>query len=216
MRRVMMICLIINGLMTQAQTTDQTVGGDRPVYNDISGTPLFYTAWKDGIIRFSSGRVANQFKLKFDCVQNQVMLQFEGRTFSSESSVKEFVMFPKGFKVKDSVLFRKGFPATGKATSATFFQVLAQGNYTLLLLHIKNITEDAQYASKVINRQFSDELAYYIFKDGVMLQLPTERSSMSSMFPGKEEIVREFIANKQLRFRDPGDYQLLVEYVNSL
>ena len=78
--------------------------------NTVSGNPYLFKEWCDGVVRFSSGRTLNQFKLKFDCLKNALLLQFNGSAFAAESKVQEFVMYPKK---KDSLLCLKsgpGFP----------------------------------------------------------------------------------------------------------
>src|SRR6185503_13571551 len=95
------------------QAYSQTVDGfktqpERPVNEEIAGNPYLLNGWNDGVIKFSSGRVVKQFKIKFDCLNNQLLLQFEGNTFAAESKVTEFVIYPKG-KKNDSMVFRKGY-----------------------------------------------------------------------------------------------------------
>ena len=84
--------------------------------NTITGNPYLLKEWSDGVVRFTSGRTVNQFKLKFDCLKNMLLLQFNGSAFAAESKVQEFVMYPKN---KDSLLFRRGFPVTEKTSEST-------------------------------------------------------------------------------------------------
>lgn len=203
--------------VAKAQTTERiTNPQDQPVYNDVSGTPFFLKEWSDGIIRFSSGRVANQFKVKFDCVKNLVILQFEGSSFTTESKIREFSLFPKGLKKSDSLLFRKGYPATGSATEDTYYQVMLQGKSNLLCLPVKVLSEEPQIASKVIYRRIRDEYEYYLHKDGKMLKLSLLRQEIPALFPDHQEEIKAFIADKQLRFRDATDLITTVQYYNSL
>jgi len=132
-----------------AQTTDRvTTSQETPIYNDVSGSAFLIRDWSEGVIRFSSGRVSTQFKLKFDCVKNQLNLQFNGSTFATESKVKEFVLYTKNGNTPDSMVFRKGFPAADKGNEETYFQVLVEGKAMLLCLHLKLIAEEQQIHPK--------------------------------------------------------------------
>jgi hypothetical protein len=76
-------------------------------YIGISGSPYFLKDWSDGVIRFTSGKVTDKFRLRFNTAQNRLILQFNGSAFAAESKVNEFVIYTKN--KKDSFLFRKGF-----------------------------------------------------------------------------------------------------------
>ena len=201
-----------------AQTTDRvTTSQDVPIYNDVSGSAFLIKDWSDGVIRFSSGRVSTQFKLKFDCIKNQLNLQFGGSTFATESKVKEFVIYTKNGNTRDSMVFRKGFPAADKgANEETYFQVLVEGKATLLCLHVKHIAEEQQIASKVIYRRITDQEVYYLLKDGKMTDLPNDKLLIVERFPEHAEPVRKYINEEQLKFRNAADYTKLIAYYNTL
>jgi hypothetical protein len=199
------------------QTTERvTTNQDPPIYNDVSGSAFLKKDWSDGVIRFSSGRVATQFKLKFDCVNNQLNLQFNGSTFVTESKVKEFVMYTKNGNTRDSVVFRKGFPAVDKGNEETYFQVLVEGKAMLLCLHVKHIAEEQQIASKVVYRRITDQEAYYLLKDGKMTELPNDKLLIAEKFPANDELMRKYISENQLKFRNASDFTKLIVYYNTL
>lgn len=199
------------------QTTERVTGElDTPVYQDVSGTPFFISAWADGVIRFSSGRATNQFRIRFDCVQNKVMLQFNGSSFATESKIREFVIYPDGFSGKDSMLFRKGFPVNGNANEETFYQVLLAASNSLLCLPVKKITEERQIASKTVYRRMHDDYEYYLLKAGKLYKLSLLRQEIPPLFPDHQEEIRKYIEEHQLRFKDAHDLVTLVTYYNSL
>ncbi len=200
-----------------AQTTDRvTTSQDAPIYNDVSGSSFLIKDWSEGVIRFSSGRVSTQFKLKFDCVKNQLNLQFGGSTFATESKVKEFVIYTKNGNTRDSMIFRKGFPAADKGNEETYFQVLVEGKAMLLCLHLKHIAEEQQLASKVVYRRITDQEIYYLLKDGKMTELPNDKFLIVEKFPEHAEHMRKYISEQQLKFRNAPDYVKLIVYYNTL
>lgn len=183
--------------------------------NTVTGNPYLLKEWCDGVVRFTSGRTVTQFKLKFDCLKNMLLLQFNGSAFAAESKVQEFVMYPKK---KDSILFRRGFPATDKTTDQTFFNVLVQDKVSLLRLVTRNIVEEKQLVnvSGRMNRRLEEAEYYYLLQNGQLVQLPANRNDLPSTFAGKKEPVARFIASQQLKMHSPEDYVAVVKKYNEL
>jgi hypothetical protein len=182
--------------------------------NTITGNPYLFKDWSDGVVRFTSGRTLTQFKLKFDCLKNMLLLEFNGNAFAAESKVQEFVMYPKK---KDSLLFRRGFPATEKTSENTYFQVLIQDKASLLRLIARNIIEEKQVVSNGrVNRRMEDAEFYYLLQNGVMTLLPADRTELPEKFGDKKEAIAAFIATRQLRMHSPEDFVLVVKKYNEL
>ncbi len=215
MKKLCGVVLVLCFGLASAQTTDPVnANQDTPAYNDVSGTPYLFADWNKGAIRFSSGRVATQFKLKFDCITNQLMLQFDGNSFANQSKVREFVIYPKSGK--DSLVFRRNFPTTEKGNEETFYEIIEEGKATLLLLHYKQITEEAQLVSKIIYRRIRDENAYYILKEKMMIELPADKTAIIEKLTDQSDKIRLFINEHQLKFRNKEDFKKLVVYYNLL
>jgi hypothetical protein len=183
--------------------------------NTITGNPYLFKDWNDGVVRFTSGRVMNQFKLKFDCLKNSLLLQFQGSSFATESKVQEFVMYPKK---KDSLVFRRGFPVTDRTTDQTYFHVLVQGKATLLRLIARNIIEEKQLVSVSgrVDRRMEEIEHYYMLQNGQMTLLPGSTKDLPNLFSDKKEAIAQFIAAKQFKMHDPADFVAVINKYNEL
>jgi len=183
--------------------------------NNITGNPYLLKDWCDGVVRFSSGRTVNQFKLKFDCLKNMLLLQFNGNAFATESKVQEFVMYPKN---KDSLLFRRGFPQTDKTSENTYFQLLWQGKASLLRLPARNVIEEKQIVTVNgrISRRMEEAEYYYLYQNGALTLLPADRVALPELFADKKQPVAEFIAARQLKMHNPDDFVQVVKKYNEL
>ena len=183
--------------------------------NTITGNPYLFKEWNEGVVRFTSGRTMNQFKLKFDCLKNMLLLQFQGNAFATESKVQEFVMYPKK---KDSLLFRRGFPATDRTTDQTYFHVMVQGKASLLRLIARNIVEEKQLVSVNgrVDRRLEEVEQYYMLQNGKMILLPASSRDLPEVFADKKEPIAQFIATKQLRMHDAEDFVAVVNKYNEL
>ncbi|HUR12069.1 MAG TPA: hypothetical protein VM012_11895 [Flavitalea sp.] len=213
----LMVFVFELSLVSQTPIDTEVKPGDKtPNFSDVSGSPYLFKDWSDGLVKFSSGRTLKQFKLKFDCVQNQLILQFEGSSFAAESKVKEFIMIPKNGKKSDSLYFRKGFPPVGKATNETFYQILAEGKATLLHLVSKNIIEEKQYGATNVYRHFENEERFFVFLNNEMIQVDRDRMSLTNILLDKGAEIKQFINDQDLRMRSPEDLTLVVKKYNAL
>ncbi|HUP14212.1 MAG TPA: hypothetical protein VM187_18450 [Niastella sp.] len=183
--------------------------------NTVTGNPYLFKEWNDGVVRFTSGRIMNQFKLKFDCLKNSLLLQFQGNAFATESKVQEFVLYPKK---KDSLLFRRGFPATERTNEQTYLHVMVQGKAALLRLIARNIVEEKQVVSVNgrVDRHMEEVELYYMLQNGQMTLLPASTKDLPDVFSDKKEAIAQFITTKQLKMHDAADFVAVVKKYNEL
>jgi hypothetical protein len=207
-------CLLLLCHCTFGQT------GNNPTESsteDISGNPYLFKDWCNGTVRFSSGRVLNQFKLKFNVFKNQLLLQFNGSAFAAESKIEEFVIYPKS-KSNDSLVFRKGFPATEKTSEHTYYQVLFKDKVQLLRLYFRNVIEEHKLVvtNGRLNRHMEEGEHYYLLQNNSLTLLPANRSDLAEKFPDKKDQLAEFITSQQLKMRSPEEYVIVVKKYNEL
>jgi hypothetical protein len=211
-RQLIPACILFFCLYQPAFSQDAAaIGGEKS--SELFGNPYLIREWSEGAVKFSSGRVVNQFKLRFDCVRNQLILQFQGSTFAAESKVKEFVLYTGSGKKKDSLVFRKGYPAVNNATDNTYYHVLVDEKVQLLRLVSKNIVEEKELISSNRNGargRLEDDEKYYLLKDGSMIFLSAEKDDLLKALPEKADALSAFISEKRLRFKSHQDYTLLV------
>jgi hypothetical protein len=199
-------CLLLICQCSLAQTDNDA---------DISGNRYLFKDWCNGTVHFTSGRVLNQFKLKFDVFRNQLLLQFEGSTFAAESKINKFVMYPKS---KDSMVFRKGFPDSDKGTDNTYYQVLFKDKVTLLRLFARTVVEERSLvvASTKQHRRLEDTEYYYLLHNNTLVLLPGNRNELAAVFPDKKEQITEFITAQQFKMRSGEEYVAVVKKYNEL
>jgi hypothetical protein len=213
---IMKLCLVACSLLFfMGKLVAQQESTDEEALADTYGNRYLLKDWSPGIVRFTSGREVKDFKLKFDCLKHQLLLQFKGATFAAESRVREFVLLTGGGKTKDSLLFRKGFPAVDKTTASTYFQVLFEQKVTLLRLFTKTIIEEKQVVGKP-RRRLEDEEKFYLLKAGNMIALPADKEGILQALPDQAEALSKFITDHHLRFKSADDYLLLIRHYNDL
>jgi hypothetical protein len=205
--------LLLFSLNLFAQTNEDQKANSGE-YVGVSGNQLFLKDWSDGVIRFSSGKVTDKFKLKFNIAQNRLLLQFNGSTFAAESRINEFLMYTKN--KKDSFVFRKGFPDTDRGNAETFYQVLEKGKVTLLRLATKDIIEEKEILASKVSRHYRDVEEFYLFRDGVMNKINKETAPVQDILTDRREELKTFISEQQLKMRSPEDLVKVVKKYNEL
>jgi len=187
-----------------------------PTYDNVSGNPYLFKDWSDGVIRFTSGRVLTQFKLKFNSYKNQLILEFSGSSFAAESKVREFVMYQKSGRNKDSMIFRKGYPQFEKATEETFYQVMFEGKITLLRLISKNISEQREVVGGNVTRRLEDAEQCFLFRNGKMTPLNYDKSELLDQLADKSAQLSAYISAEQIRIRTAEDIVKVIRKYNEL
>ena len=210
--RLLIVC---SWVLVQLPAFSQTSSSPQVTSSEMYGNPYLFRDWSAGTVKFTSGRIVNQFKLRFDCVRNQLLLQFQGSTFAAESKVQEFVIYTN--KKKDSMLFRKGYPAIGNGTDNTYYHVLLDDKVHLLRLVSKNIIEEKELiASGRLRGRLEDVEKFYLLKNGVMVLLPQDKEQLLIALPEQANVLSQFIADNDLRFKTPADYIQLAKKINEL
>ena len=218
MKTYLFYFIICSGLLLLQTTVQGQIDiPNKDINGELYGNPYIIKDWSDGLVKFTSGRVVNQFRLRFDCVRNQLVLQFQGSTFAAESKVKEFVMYTGSGKKKDSLVFRKGYPAIDKGNENTYYQVLLEGKTQLVRLIAKNVVEEKELIASVRARgRLEDEEKYYLLKDGAMILLPPDKTQILNALPGQATALGQYINDNNLRFRTQADYIQLAKKYNEL
>ncbi len=212
--KIILWCLLLMAQQGLAQNSESAINDEQ--ITNASGNPYLFKDWMDGVVLFKSGRVVKQFKLRFDCARNRLMLQFEGASFAAESQVKEFVLYTQSRKNKDSLLFRKGYPATGKNTEDTYYQVLVSGKAVLLRLFTKVLIEEKQMVNANNHSRLEDEEFYYLLQDGVMTNLPKDKEELLKKLPAQPDELKQFVAQQSFRMEKAEDFVKIITKYNEL
>ena len=195
-----------------AQTDEEKLEAGE--YAGVSGNPYFIKDWSDGVIRFTSGKVTDKFKLKFNAAQNRLIMQFNGAAFAAESRIQEFVMYTKN--KKDSFLFKKGFPKTERDDNETFYLMLERGAATLLRLATKDIVQEKELIDAKVSRHYQDVDLFFLLRDGVMHKVDTDNNPVQNILSDRRDELKNFIKEQQLKMRTQEDMVKVVRKYNSL
>lgn len=209
--------LIKSPLATSEFFTD--VSG-RPVfpsnYVDVSGTPFAYEDWRAAAITLGSGRKLAGVQVKLDLLKHEVYyIDERGKEMIAKRGVIHQISFPDK---SDSTVYRSGFPALEENTTATLYEVLADGRVVLLKQTTKVIQELKRFNSATIERKFVLREAYFLFHrdDKKMKTVRRDRKVVVEALADRQESVQRFLDENRNRCRTEADLVDVVTYYNAL
>lgn len=176
---IVLLIACIQGFAQRSEILADRVTGNIYKGNDIPGimgSPFLFEDWLPGTLFMKDGAKATQLQLRYDAYQNEVLFLHEGKPLVVVNPLIEFVITPA---TQPPMRFRCGYQAVERNTDATFYQVIYDGNVTLLKHLYKKITEISEYNKASVQRELTLEESYYIAKAGLPpVKIKKDRASV--------------------------------------
>jgi hypothetical protein len=185
-------------------------------YQEVDGSPDYQMDWADGTITRKNGK---QYagKLKYDAYNDQVVFQnSKGNPLTPIfADVDGFTL--KGISDnKTDLVFANGFPAVDNQTAASYYVVLSNGK-TKLLKHIsKTIKESQNFADGTITKNFDDQQAYYMLKNGSMAVIKPGEKNVLAALSDKSTQITAYAKTNKIGFKNDEDLGKIFDYYNTL
>lgn len=212
MKGGLLLSLLLASLFLYAQEDNNSVLSTQPVYHDVSGSPYYVHDWSAGLITFSSGRKTTEFRIRFDCVQNLVLLEFKGTSFAAQSKISSFELWPVQKRKVDTLRFQRGFPPQDRRNEETFYRVIISGKVSLLELPAKKILEEPQLASKLVYRRIQDDPQYFIGFEGQLYPVSEAESLIARVYPGQEQQVLDYIKANHVNLQEKEGWESVIRH----
>lgn len=198
--------ILFCALLTQvrAQTFPNRVtppiGSGDPMENDDNIQAKFLRQeWSPGIVKFKSGRDIMHVPLIFDVDNNIVYYQQGSTIMEFQDSVSEFVM--KVIHDHDSTfqLFRNGYPSLQSNTSATFYEVVVDGNIQLLKCRARSIFmfKDAD----LDQRKGAKQLWFASLPGGKLVMIKKDVDNIVTQMPEYATQIKQIVDKNKLKLK---------------
>jgi hypothetical protein len=179
MKKYWLLAIIAGFSLTASAQGALSAGGPgnfyKPENSEVLGSPFLLPKFVKGVIYLLNGKKEENDLLNIDLYSNKLVYQEDGQTLVVINAVKEFVLKPSDDL---TLLFRNGFQAVDKNTAATFYQVLEQGNVSLLKL-TRKIIKDKKEFNQAPAKEFDEVDTYYLVKnEGAPVKFRKDRSSV--------------------------------------
>lgn len=214
---ICLCCLWTLNFDTYAQQILQDANG-RPVfekqYTDVLGSPYLWDTWQQGEVKLSDGKTYTKVDLKYDQVADNLIFK------SLTGEPMHFVLAVNAFKILSTsgaeLHFRSGYKSMDGGTEKTFYQVLSDGETTLVKRTLKKIVEHKPYNSATVEKSFRQLENYYLVKQGVFVRVKKDRKALLEILSDYSSQLDQFIRANDLNLKNEPDLASLVTYYNSL
>jgi hypothetical protein len=167
--------------------------------------------WMPGKVMLNDRSVIDNILLRYDIYHQQIQFIRENDTlaFAKPEEAEYFIFDDRKFIYSDF--------QSNDIIGKRYFEVLSDGNCKLLLHRTVKYHLDPDAHSNLADDLYIRESEYYILKKGdIAKPVSAGRKSMLCAFKDKEEQVKEFIKDNNLKMNTCDQMQQVVEYYNSL
>jgi hypothetical protein len=197
-----------------AMIQDQGTSGGAPLPSGISAenSPLYLEpGWAPGRVLLNDQSIMDNVLLRYDIYHQQIQFIRENDTmaFSRPEEVECFILDGRKFIYTD-------FQNSG-IVGKSYFEIISDGSCRLLLHRSIKYHMDPESVSNLKNDLYIRECEYYIEKNGEMARpVKACRKSVLCAFKDKEEQVKEYMHDNNLKMNTCDQLKDVVAYYNSL
>lgn len=185
-------------------------------YADVSGSPYLFEEWSNGSVKTKSGKVYNDLQLKYNILTQMLMFKNEeGESFSFVDPLQEFQITQKQGDAPK--VFVSGLPKTDEITDNSFLQKIAGGKISLFKrYHVDLNQSSGGYGAQKGEKSFITSFTYYILRDNVLKKISLSKKTLTSILPGIETEIYNFIREKKIDLKKDNDLKKLFDFANNL
>lgn len=192
---------------------------------DIEGSPYYKDDWLIGTIKMEAGNTISDMALRFDLYRNDLTYLKNDSIFVVSAPMKEFSVKEIRNGNFVTTVFKCGYASNGIMTEKTFYEVLADGNISLLRYLKVNLEKDGsigmgQYSTSEVTKSYirKSTLLVYDANKKVFFEVPKrDREAFLLGIVGKKKSeLSRYIDKQRLNLKDEEDFAKLINYYNSL
>ncbi|WP_308850000.1 hypothetical protein [Pedobacter sp.] len=195
--------------MTSFSQNDVADANGKPfIKNSVEvyvGNPYYTTSFNKGKVKLASGKSFDNYELKLDEVNNQVI--YKGADGRDYSFVEEVIAFDFNLDNKNLSFIKAG-------KDKAYYQVLLNGKNTLLKRNVKSIAERKQYSSATTEKFIQSRVNYALSIDDKFIEL-SDNKHLLETFSNNEKALN-FIKTNKVSVKKEESLIKLVTYVNTL
>jgi len=185
-------------------------------YDGIIGSVYDHSQYLLAKITLKDGRVYNDVKTRINLLEQEVNFiasngqeGFLGKGMASEIAYVEN-------NASQTKIFQCGFPPIDNQNRISFYQILYNGKTSLLKSVYKSIQERNNDMSGERFKDFATYENMYLLKDGTMVRIKKDKSSLLVLFQDKKEAIAKYIEGQKLNLKSEAHLIDLVKYYNTL
>lgn len=177
----------------------------------FENSPYLSDTFQEAVIMYKDEKLS-KLMIRFNTYSNDLEYQQDGNNFTlTEPTIV-------GFRLPDGSIFRRGFQNLDrKQTNLTFYQILSEGNLSLVKYPHSRMQNKTQYnqATKLY-AYVSDESFYLAKMDGTLVKVKKDKKSVFEAIPDKKEQLEEYLSKENLKLNNWENIIKLLKYYNSI
>jgi hypothetical protein len=193
--------LISNDVGLSLRTTGSKIDLNR--FPDVKGSPYLNDAWQNGSILIEKVNKIEIKKIKFNCFQNQIEYEEDGKVYTPLKRYTEFIIndLDENNNSKKRI-FRNEFISDQEFK--TYFEVLFDGETKLLQKYAVRIEEYAEPLSLHKIKRFNKIPQLYIYKskNQSLIKIKKDKKTILNTFDNKSEQIAKYISSNDLNMKN--------------
>ncbi len=188
-------------------------------FPDTKGSPFYHEDWKFADLALKDGKLFNRVRVRLNLYTQELICLSAGSieiTLKDGITTRMTLYDTSETGLPGRRVFVSGIPVVDKDTSFPFFEVIKEGNASLLNLVKKKITNRKDALSPGDQKEFETVETFYVFINMELKKCEKNCDFFVTLFSDKKDSVENFIKSRKLRCRNREDLSLLVEYYNTL
>jgi hypothetical protein len=197
---------------------DKNGGLFHSYYDGIEGNPFFIENFRSSTIKLVSGLEFNNVTARLDLYKQMIQIKLNGDTVKMvlPGNIIEIIFYDTVQSLHYEYKFQIGYPEIDNLNRNNFYQVLSDGNATLLKSSIKKINKTKNEMSGEVSSQFDIYEDHYLYIKYEMKRVKKDKEYLLNLLTDKRKELETYITVQKLNFKSMDSIKKLVDYYNSL
>jgi len=187
----------------------------RNYQGEVEGSPFLNNEWQTGLVFLKSGKTSNMVKLRYNILQNQLLLQRNGRAYSvMPNRMTGFVFVDEGHRTK----FGKGFrSAEHNINRNQLLRMIYDGSIKLVARYESNKNERRDAFSGAVTIRFiNDQVYYLITSDGSFHEVDLDKEDILKALNDEQQALQKFARQNDLNWDEETDLKQILAHYDGL
>ena len=197
---------------------DKNGGSFHSYYEGVEGNPFFTENFRSSTIKLVSGLEFNNVMARLDLYKQIIQVKLKGDTVKTvlPGNIIEIIFYDTVQSLPNTYKFQTGYPEIDNLNRNNFYQVLSDGNVTLLRSSIKKINKTKNELSGEISSQFDIYEDYYLYVKYEMKRVKKDKEYLLTLLADKRKELETYISAQKMNLKSMDSIKRLIDYYNSL
>ena len=160
------------------------------------------------------GKKYDDIAVKVNLKSNEIYIKFAEGIEIVATVQLEYVEF-NGCGDGKKIIFRSGFPPIDKQADTSYYQVLSEGNITLLKNFNTTFRDETTYGtSSAVTRTFESSPWYYAYSPAEGIVRLKDNATVLQLLPTRKSQVEKFMNDEGIKVKRENDLVKLFSFLN--